>query len=648
MPALPLNRTNAWECWRTGRIAATNIDNMAIDSPGYLSTQSILRNLAIKHGYNAIRLWFHAASAVPGGKDYSVLGQDMIAIGKNVNNINNGKNGWADTTGLTKCGLSFDEVRLQILRVLDLCESLGIGVILTGNFFSGKTSDASGNQMVEGRLWVDNPNSEARDADGLPIGPTKAKDMQDSLVAFWKQTLQAFGSHNALIGIDLLNEPKPPILNGLTLARYNSGRPDAWAPLAARLVKELRKVDPSAAAGSTMPRIPYIIAEDMSRGLRPFLSTTLKDACTYLDMSTNTSYLVRDCTPAGNSYGSLADDRIVYTIHTYRPLSFALQGVIDDTYCALGVTYPPNGLTREDVADDASANLVSKIQEFRTAAGWDKVFEEAIAVKALGVPVFMGEFGAIEPNLDRVYPPKSGRTDLKQGVSNVNALTLNANTPLSDLNVYRRITQIEKSTDGKTYIFKMEGVPKWAQPLTSVDESISAVLSGQGLGSQNYPKDGNICRVGPTPFNAANWNAEWYRNDHAQATVHLYVNGAWLMTPLFQDVMITLANNGDGVSSGTGTMCFSVPVSQVTGATDQIQNAQGDVKAALSLKSGRTFDEVSAARLAFTKDVLRLCQRNHFSWAHFQETGNGPGFVGWRPTPAMREVLSKAARGETV
>jgi hypothetical protein len=647
MPALPVNRTNAWECWKTGRIAATNIDNMGVDAPGNQSTNSILRNLAIKHGYNAIRLWFHSAPPVA-GKDYSVLGQDMIKIGEK---------GWADTTNRTWCGLTFDEVRSQVLRVLDICESLGMGVILTGNFFSGKTS-------VDGRLWVDNPNSEAADPDGRPIGPTKAAAMQASLVAFWKQTLLAFGTHKALIGIDLLNEPKPPILGSLAMARYNynPGNPrlDAWAPLAAKLVTELRNVDPSAATNSTLPRIPYIIAEDMSYGLRPFLSTTLQDACTYKDMKTNPAFLVRDCTPLGGSYGSVADDRIVYTIHTYRPLSFAQQGVIDELYCALGVTYPPNGLTREDVADEAHATTMPTIQNFRTAAGWDKVFEQAIAMKALGVPVFLGEFGSVEPNLDRVHPPKAGRGDLQQGVSNVKAQTVQADTPLSDLNMYRQITQIEKSTDGQTYIFQMKGVPFWSQPLDSVDESISAVLSGQGIGSQNYPKDGNICRVSPTPFNAANWNAEWYRNDHALATVQLYVGGEFRITPLVKDVQITLCNNGDGApgGSGSGIMSFSVPVSQV--AIDQVtmdpitkqslldQAMAGPIVAALSLKSARTFDEISAARLAWTKDVLRLCQRNRFSWAHFQETCDGPAFVGWRPTPAMREVLSKAARGEQV
>jgi len=627
MPAVPLNRTNAWEYWKTGRIAATNIDNLSIGAPG---TPSLLRNLAVKHGYNAIRLWLGWAVS-DGGKDYSVLGPDWITIGNK---------GWADTgfTARTAAsgGTRIDEVAQQVQRVLDICESLGVGVILTGNFYSGKTNGES----VEGRLWVDAPYSEAKDAFGLPIGPTTAQTMQDALVRFWQQTLLRFGQHNALIGLDLLNEPKPPVLDTLDLARFNSSRLNAWAPLAARLVKDLRRVDPSAASGAKLPRIPYIISEDMIRGLRPFLNTAIKD-CVYTSMKTDTSYLVRDCTPAGALYGSLADDRIVYTIHTYRPNPFTHQGVMDHTYYAQGLTYPPNGLTREYVYRDefnATERQVAKMQEFRTAAGWDRVFEEAIAMRAMGLPVFLGEFGAVEPNLDQVYPPRAGRESKSQEVNVLSVPTLGPSTDPAALGKWRQITQIDLSMDGQTYTFKMGNIDPWAEQMSSVDESISGVL-----GSTDYPSDGISCRVGSGSLNAAKWDPAWFRNDHAKATVHLYVNGAWLMTPLLADVQISLCN-----SSSSGGVSFTVPVNKVTGAKDQIQNATGAVKAALVLKSGRTPEEVSAARLAFTKDALRLCQRNGFSWAHFNESGDGPGFVGWRPTPAIRALLTKVARGDAV
>lgn len=615
-----------------GRIAAANVD-IAVDAPG---TTKILHNLAVKVGYNAIRLWLNWGPTST--HDYTLSPQDWRIIGWE---------GWESTTYTKRSVLAYENdqnnpkvvqrvtiatVGQQVMNILNTCQQLGMGVILTGDFFSS----------AGGRLWTDQPadtDDSPTDSFGLRLKEaTTAAGLGGDLGLFWQKTLAHFGGHEALIGIDLLNEPYPAgrlsWANTRSRVRVDNGQThwDTWPLLAQYLVATARAADPSVAANATLPRIPYIIEGAGDAGLNPFINHS---------NPADTSFLVRDYTAGNTPNPSISTDRIIYSSHCYEPMSFSTQGVHDWSYFALGTLYPSSGKVRTWVNGNGANAAVA--WNFQTRAGWNAVFGPELALKALGMPVFIGEFAAVQPRLEMVYPPSTVRASRHQSVSTVNAL--DSGVDVSQAIAHRQITQIGYDATAQEFTFHFDNVGDNFQPTGAFDTTLTLGPSPSlTLDAEGYPLDAN------GRMEASEWRIDWFINRSLKATVNLVgSNGKPVFPSVFTDVQIELVGGQKYFTVKASAIPSVVPANVIRnrGAAD----AQGKYPAVALLTLAPLWDQVfvETSRTAYTRDVLRLCQDHGFSWAYFSEDIDQDWtFVGWRATPYIRDLLSRAARGELV
>jgi hypothetical protein len=223
MPSIPLNRTNAWEHWRNGRIHATNNDNLGINAPattvelndpalqGQLKPASdAFSNIAIKKGLNAIRLFLEYGAPIENAtytngiktstapQRIELVAADWYKIGI-TDAQNNAGGAWGDATFLDKETTNSDalatktrykDISNQIQNILDQCHKLGLGVIVTGNPFGASLWSAN---LSKDRYIIDQK--------------VNTQQLQSAFQAFWEAFVKKWGAHPALIGIDPLNEP---------------------------------------------------------------------------------------------------------------------------------------------------------------------------------------------------------------------------------------------------------------------------------------------------------------------------------------------------------------------------------------------------------------------------------------------------------
>lgn len=614
MPAIPLNRSNAWEFWKTGRVAATNVDNIGVDAPG---TTPILANLAVKHGFNAIRYWLNWGIAT--NREYTLLPEDWQRIAWE---------GWTSTAVTKRTQGTADPVTIamvaaQVQKVLKKCEALGLGVILTGDFLSG----------AGGRLWADKDSSE----DGW--GSTTAAGLQGDLGLFWQKTVSYFGASPALIGIDLLNEPQPTA--GLTLSESRSAtRTDTWPRLAQYLIAVIRQVDSSAASNSTTaPRIPLIAqgALEGGLGLNQFLNPA--------NVNDN-SFLLRDYTyGSGNAANpARADDRIVYSSHAYMPGDIAGQGVFDATGLAMGTQYPITTLARAWLNTNGTP-LTAVELNFTTDAGWDALFSaERTLVNKLGQPVFLGEFGSVQPKLEYIHPASTTRASKQQRVTEVTALSNGMDgKAIAD---YRQVTSVTFNTGLNSYTLGLDNIADATfQPVNFLDAN--QVTTDKTFPTDNFTINARGCPVDANGVEVpvSGWRPNWFANPNLSATLYWTdANGKVVMTPVFLNKAVKVVG---GVKSITvsGRLTGTLP-GKVRGTAD----AQGKypVVGVLSFDTFRSDLQIDQSRADMAKAMLRMCQRNKLSWAYFCEDVDAAGFVGWRPSPAIHALLTKAARGDAL
>lgn len=634
MPALPIDRYNAWDAFKKGRIAATNV-GISTDA---LNSTPILRNLAVKKGYNAIRLWLNY------GEFFTLLPEDWRVIANN---------GWTGTvaqntpTTLSKKVYDDDtsvpkvsqlktiyQVYNQVKNILDRCTDVGMGVILTGDFFS----------EAGGRLWT-NQAAGNDGASNMPHLATTASGLQNDLANFWRQTLITFGDHDALIGIDLLNEPCP----AWNLSWYDTRHRirangnthwDTWPLLAQTLVQKMRQVDPSAAG--TKPRIAYIVEGAGDAGLNPFLNAA---------STTDTSYLVRDYTNANAVNPNMANDRIVYSSHFYDPMGFSSQGVYEWTYLQLGSLYPlPTGKSRRRINDNGIEKTI--VLDFRNSDDLEALMQAEKKLANLGMPIFIGEFSAAQPNLDQVFPGNSAA--LSQRVSDVQYAHLDEGNQPKWI-VARQITQIAYDSNSHVFTFGLDNIQDNFEPSVNFDPNAitSPDTSRPYYDAFTVNADGLPCSSGPSHevIEAAGWPPYWFINQNLKATVH-FVNtsGTRANTPVFSHVPIKLVG-GDKFFKIDASAIPTVVAANVirTLGTQDPTTQRYPVVALLTLESAATAADIVESQATYTKHVLQMFKRRKFSWAWFADDSNqATGVVCWRPGKEVNALLAKAARGETL
>jgi len=359
MPALPVtHKDQAWQYWQAGLISAANVGIGVNGGSGF----PILANLAVRKGYNAIRIQLNHDDS------WGLSSEDLFTIATQ---------GW-DTTALSTASRpaggaprTIQDIAQQLDRILALAAQLRIGVILTVSDF---------HQESGGSLW-------------------QQASQQDALVGFWQATARRWpdASHPEIIGYDLLSRPCPD--PSLSFAELNALPPQQptlhnWRALAQRCLIAIRQRD------LHTPIVVQGVYGGAARGLDVFRN---------LDNPADRSLLISD--PAG---------RVVYGFNLYAPKPFTEQGATPSNYEAIGTLYgdaayahwrnwdhynasAANNRAPVNLSQDFSSYL-SLISHYRNDAFYQNQGRSNPLPdfhKQFGVPGFVAEFGAVNPRLTR-------------------------------------------------------------------------------------------------------------------------------------------------------------------------------------------------------------------------------------------------------
>ncbi len=221
--------------------------------------------------------------------------------------------------GCSACGPSgVASHNLQSLQaVLAHAQRTGLGVVVLGDFDGG--------------------------ADAAPLWRQAA--LQDRFVQTWAALARELGNHPAIAGLDLLNEPNPPMADG-TLGSAQA----QWRNLAQRTVAEIRR------AGCDRPIVFESVAGGSAWGLR--------------------------------GLQPLDDPRVVYSLHFYTPHDITHQQV--SAHWPRRIPYPA-GVEWQLGGWDAELGI-GPIDATRLAAElrFARAFQRLHAR-----PMYVGEFGCV-------------------------------------------------------------------------------------------------------------------------------------------------------------------------------------------------------------------------------------------------------------
>lgn len=523
MPALPItDKDVAWNHWRTGLVSAANV-GLSLNANNVTPT---IHNLAIRKGYNAIRL--QLAWAGP----YSITAEDIAFIatkGWDDSSVTQGSQSSATPT-------TYKQVAIQIDRILSLAQGVGMGVIFAVmDFYQGPG----------GTLW-------------------QQASLQDALVSFWSATVKRWpaSTHPQIIGYDLLNEPYPDPTR--SFAELNALAPNPatlnnWRALANRCVSAIRAQD------TITPIVVEGIYGGAARGLDIFRN---------LDNPTDRSLLVQDLSA-----------RVVYSFHLYAPLPFTHQGVTNWAYEALGTLYgdsayahwhvwdyynadPANGRSGVNLSQDFTnyLNLVSHYRNdaYYLNAGRSNPLQDFH--KQFDVPVFVGEFSAVNPRLSNasvVTPQDSHRT--------ITALSIAANRVTLTLgNLDNNGFRVDCGPNAAAWpftnqaLFQISGTgtaldgQAYSAPVTAGQKTITftsslplpnITLAGKGTDASNNSVGILTLNLSPAKQNALELARQRYTRDALRMCKQLGFSWAWH----FEDNELSGEFNGWRPSPGIAT-----------------------------------------------------------------------------------------------
>lgn len=599
MPAIPVSRDKAWTYWSKGLIAATNLD-MTADSS---ADTKVLASLAMKRGHNAIRLWFGYAER------YSIQEADITAFAQL-------SDGWNSTQKTPSAGadatITFASVATQISNILDTCQKLGMGVVLVTNYSQG----------IGGKLWK--PES----------------GYAQNLRNFWVRTYEKWGQHPALIGFDLLNEPDMSV-DSMSFSEAQASTSE-WPQLAQALISDIRDLEVSKGVATPLPLIVEGVYGGGPRSLGVF--------------ETSSGLFLND-----------PKNRLVFSFHHYDPGCFTHQGVLDWDYENLGTTYPLPGVWQRSYWYDGKPTY--ELREYRTVAQLEDGMQRVIDfAKKHTVPVFLGEFSAVEPTLKNIAASLSSqfRVSEVQNEAPWQAPFLEKYTTISQQSDFDALTAEERSKAleifGQTkrrWITRLEVGADGYMTATMGHVIINGDELGTGFRISVSPKTLDQLKsekpevfANPASIDGYNgWakvgakmNDDFYTQPLASILGPSNARAAVLLVSVPQQVKLV---------RHASTIRFKAPAGAVSGTV--IQGAECLVPgnsepitmpvALLRLDDPRTAAQSDQARFTYARDLINLCQAKGFSWAWHSDDTNIGGFVGWRPSTSIGELLLSAASG---
>lgn len=665
MPAIPIDRSTAWNAWMKAKVSGTNVylDAVKLDETAnyWHRTQNAwvqrglghrsLNNLADRQSYNAIRLW------LSGGPSPDLANMALVA-----------NNGWSPATDVTLHSILENDNTLstiyqwrdRIKSILQTCDALRMGVILvSGTPANVVTYETSYNATTAAN--------------------------QQIIINFWKQTIKEFGTSAALIGIDPLNEPPTGPASG-QFANISSSRSAmyGWAQLAQLIVNGVRAQEQAQVLDRPTP---IVIC---SAGGDPVHTKVFNAAA---PGGGSPTYL-KDPGLTYNGWSSLVSSAgatgwIVYQFHYYGSGSITCQGLSSDTVASLGWTYPAGNLRRIDRNWDSSGNWTdnsgsaiaedwgTKIEPMNgpndIVAQWAAPIALRTTAQAGGKtqPIFVGEFSFIQPVLENVYPPNPERLQLawEQNAADLLRSSVTVGTEAkkyypnwSDLASHPRsrwITEFDIFTrNGVKYVRAyFDNLSRWS--FGRVDG-----YNGPNIARPAIPTDGmtptNRAELATTKGLAADYVMGFNVPVTRTATSGLNANPIYWDASNFKNTVLMTVTAG--VAGTNKFVATRVPVTiqadqywveyvapdqtVTTGVYRQALGADNHYPAIAiaSFFSATSNTDMEMARAYYVWDVLNAVQSQGFSWAYFSSNALD-GFIGWAPGPGMNDMLRQACLG---
>lgn len=625
MPSLPLDRSNAWEMWSAGKVAATNLNIHVNSAPRWAvgSTQrNILGALAIKRNVNAIRL------ILTGSADQFSLGNDsdIVAI------ANNGWNSQTQTSHVDSYfgPTTYQQVADQISNILNECAALKIGVIFTVGY---AVPGYSGNSASQG---ISHPDMGYK---------------RDILIEFWKKTYAQWClGYPALIGFDVLNEPglaEADLYQHKSVAQIQS-EPNLWPQFAQRIIQELRSFETEVLNIGTTPEMP----PKMPLIVENCLNTDLG----FAEFLTN-----------NRQTKLISDNRIVYSYHHYDPGHLTHAGISGEPYFHMGLRYPLPGAYRRAYFDENGA-VAWELRHYRNSNDIESSLSKIIEFKSVfGVPVFIGEFSISTSRMSEVRAPYAGANPAQfvsvvQNDNPTHAAILDKLCKVTSQSDYdnsglteddtrykvahtrlRWITKISVDPDGSVRAF-LGHLP--ANDKMRICVSPKTLTQLQPLLPSPVPT-GSSAYTDPDP-GFSTFNKSPVKNEFKHTVNATIQAGIGSVGQAFNmnAATVTITDGDDHIKFpavagiSPGTTIEGAIVSFQDGTTLQLPVA------VLWLYPSQSESEMMASRFNYLRDVLFTFQKNKLSWAWFCDDMNiATDLVTWRPTEAMSQLLSTAAAG---
>lgn len=644
MPAVPILRpfysqdsagTTAykafvWSLWQKGLISAANVTWSADAQDINAQQNPILSYLAVNKGYNAIRLVLSAGQSQPAWDDMY-----KIAV-----------NGWDSSVTLDNGGQPISEIRDNIRNILDKCAQLGLGVILDcHDFFQSNTATGVG------PLWA---GTWARPAP--QTGTLSAAQLRNALVQFWTNTVTAFpvSTYPAIIGYEVLNEPNPDQTKTFNEMETDSAGDNCWSKLVIRCIKAIRAhdVDTPIVVDGIYYADPY--------GLK------------YFDPTFDGVGLLQDYTGTGSAKTSYADFRLVYSFHAYGPHEFTHQGVSPDLYGSLGIPYPLDWVAPYSGATIASEARI-RAEVYDGSAAW--VGDTTNNPSGSTTQHLYLPFRRFQGSPSSTFV----RTEDVTGSKHTDAAM--ANPTGYDIFLARNQPAIDFKTNAESLLGVQ--VPVFVGEFSAVDTTLTQTdhvppsadcrvitqISVDGEGLATLTLQGQL-KVKLYPHFESNASSSGYGgayNDFARAKVTVLDQQHDAAYNIDYPLMVRVEDGTSTIRppfSGASTFAERRTLALYYGDTSLRNHPLGTGHtpvATLTLSPGAyAASEGDNARQNFVGDALKMCLKQGFSWAYWQEdgytvdastvndAGNSGIFVAWRPAAGMSTVLTLAATRRTV